>query len=370
MLSLRKAFEYVIIVTYLLFKAVVFELCDKRGEKRPACKTNGHLNQMASEVCDSVPRNPYLQFLYSLSRSNDIDFASFATDDIIPTFDGQRIAVDWITHNKRQDTLVFIMLGFGGCRDSQYIKHWDRIGAEYQWSVCVMTRRGHDDRVALDPSATNFRLPSYDESCDIETALVYIQAKYVHEYKKIYLVGYSSGSNHVFCYAGKSHYKYSDKVAAVVGVNAALDVPRYVEHVRSMRALDGMFYTAFRHIIERNRDAYLAKGVINIDNLIKRCTSMYEFEEHVSKALGYVSVPDMMHAAQAPLMDIKVPMLLVASRDDFFMPPYVLESHEALSAYASKTVVLTEYGSHLSWHDMAINYIIATYLSGTIKILH
>ncbi len=161
----------------------------------------------------------------------------------------------------------------------------------------------------------------------------------------VFLAGFSLGGNLVLKLAGELEDRARDLIAAVSSVSTPIDLEACSRHMGTAR---NRLYDL--HFVRQMRRRTAATGRFSGEAL-RRARSIYEFDDKfTAPSFGFRSAEHYYSTQSAAgfLSRIRVPTLLIQSRDDTFIP-FSVYSHPALSGNPSIELVVTEHGGHLGF---------------------
>jgi hypothetical protein len=174
-----------------------------------------------------------------------------------------------------------------------------------------------------------------------------------------FLVGFSLGGNVALKLAGELGESAAELVRAVCGVSAPLDLEAAA---RRIGAPDNRFYE--RRFLRKMRDRLIAYGGYQPADFAG-IHSLFEIDDRITAPAFGMGTAENYYRTQSAIWfveRIRVPTLLIHSKDDTFVPWRIVE-HPLVRANSRIQVVLTEHGGHLGfvargpkrfWLDAAI----------------
>jgi predicted alpha/beta-fold hydrolase len=231
---------------------------------------------------------------------------------------------------------VLLLHGLEGSRDSHYVDGMLAQAAERGWSATLLVFRGCG-------SAPNVAARFYHSGDTEDLTFVFRQLRARTPKRTWFAAGVSLGGNVLLKWLGERGE------AAGVRAGAAVSVPFDLE--AGAREISRGFARVYdRNFVRSLRQKALAKlerqpRLFDAESL-RRARTLFDFDESVTAPVhGFDSATDYYTKSSSIrfLSRIRVPTLLLSSRDDPFLPSEVLES---VGETASKNSNL-----HLEFHD-------------------
>ena len=161
----------------------------------------------------------------------------------------------------------------------------------------------------------------------------------------IYLIGFSLGGNVVVKLAGELGDSGPDHIRAVCAVSAPLDLGRCARRVMER---DNMVYDW--RFVRRMRQRLLATGKYKAETL-SRLTSVMAIDDHITApAFGFGDAQNYYRTQSAIgyLPGLRVPVLLIYSKDDTLVPNQTFDAPEVAGNPWIRRIA-TEHGGHLGF---------------------
>jgi uncharacterized protein len=161
----------------------------------------------------------------------------------------------------------------------------------------------------------------------------------------VHLVGYSLGGNMILKLAGELGEEASPLIASVCAVSTPIDLAACARTIakRSNRIYEKRFLKRMRNrVVETGR--FTAKQV-------RAARSIWEFDDVLTgPSFGFRGAEHYYETQSALqfLERIRVPVLLIQSKDDIFIPFEIFE-HPAVKANPRVRLHVTEHGGHLGF---------------------
>jgi predicted alpha/beta-fold hydrolase len=174
-----------------------------------------------------------------------------------------------------------------------------------------------------------------------------------------FLVGFSLGANVVLKLAGEMGEDAMSLVGGVCGVSAPLDLSACAHRIAEP---DNRLYE--RRFVNRMRDRLCATGRYSIEDFAGLDSVIGIDERITAPSFGFGDAENYYRTQSALryLSGIRVPVLLIQSKDDTFIPFEIFGS-EAIRSNSRIELLATEHGGHLGfigrkpqrfWADQAI----------------
>jgi predicted alpha/beta-fold hydrolase len=247
--------------------------------------------------------------------------------------DGDFIDVDIYPLENRPTLLL--LHGLEGSIDSPYIRGMIDAAKAKRWQIVVM----HFRSCSGEP---NRLLRSYNSgvSDDLHAVLKLLEQMSI---KIDYIVGYSLGGNVLLKWLGEQSERVAIKAAVAVSVPLMLDICATEIHRGFSRVYENALLKTLRH---KTRQKSLKFGSEKLPKLedISSLNSFWKFDDQVTApAHGYKNARDYYNQASSRqfVKHIRIPTLIIQSKDDPFMNADVLPNMDELPAN-----VILEANSH------------------------
>lgn len=175
----------------------------------------------------------------------------------------------------------------------------------------------------------------------------------------VHLVGYSLGGNQVLKLAGELGEAARPLIASVCAISTPIDL---AAGARKLGHFSNRVYE--RRFLKRMRSRVIATGRFTASQ-IRGAASIYEFDDRITAPSFGFRGADHYYETQSSqlfLEGIRVPALLIQSKDDIFVP-FEIFNHPAFQSNPCLRLLLTERGGHLGflsrtrprfWTDQAV----------------
>ena len=252
-----------------------------------------------------------------------------------------------VLHDDRPDgwqpthPTAVLLHGLTGCHASSYMVQAARRLNEAGVRTFRMDMRACGAAEGLS------RLP-YHGGCSDDLLVALERVSTICPASPISLVGFSIGGNTVLKMAGENVDHVPPELNRLIAINPPIDL--------------GFCVDRFSHGASRAYDRYLAKvhyrRLLQSDSLIKHANhnasasrphGQQEFDQwYTAKVWGFETVEQFYAATSSirTIPDIRIPTLLIASRDDPLVP---VELFESLNSLNSINLHLTDHGGHLGF---------------------
>jgi predicted alpha/beta-fold hydrolase len=161
----------------------------------------------------------------------------------------------------------------------------------------------------------------------------------------IFLTGFSLGGNVVLKLAGELGSEAPQLVAGVCAVSTPIDL---AASVRRIAQRDNRLYE--RRFLSRMRERLFATGRYTRQQLARPQT-IYDIDDQITAPSFGFGNADNYYATQSSnqfLERIRIPALLIQSKDDTFIP-FESFSHPAFQSNPRLRLLATEYGGHVGF---------------------
>jgi hypothetical protein len=175
----------------------------------------------------------------------------------------------------------------------------------------------------------------------------------------VHLVGYSLGGNQVLKLAGELGEEAPPLIASVCAISTPIDL---AAGARKLGHFSNRIYE--RRFLKRMRSRVIATGRFTASQ-IQGAASIYEFDDKITgPSFGFRGADHYYEtqSSQLFLEHIRIPALLIQSKDDIFVP-YEIFNHPAFHSNPCLRLRVTERGGHLGflsrtgprfWTDQAV----------------
>jgi predicted alpha/beta-fold hydrolase len=255
--------------------------------------------------------------------------------------DGDFVRLDW---TGTEGPIVVVLPGLQGDLGSAYVRGLLRACQRRGWRSVLLNYRGRGE--------VNRRPQSYH--CGMTTDLDHLVCHLNRQEPDTTLavVGFSVGANICLKWLGEGGQREESlPVAAAVGVSAPFHLGGVVETIGR----------GFSRVYQRNLLRSLHEDVIRkIEPIgaelgitaqeVRRLNTFFEFDDRISAPLhGFDSAEDYYARTRSDVMleHVRVPTLIVNSRDDPLVPPHLIPDPSDVSDKV--TLEITEGGGHLGF---------------------
>lgn len=315
-----------ILLTVLLLLHGTWTVAEQAAYEKPFGLFGGHLQTLVPYLLASVP---------------DVDFRRERWE----LEDGDFVDVDWVDASSSDTTVPIVVLfhGLEGSSGSHYAKALMHEVSNKGWRGLVVHFRG----CSGEPN----RLPRVyyaGDSAEIQHLLA--RTKRLAGEAKVYAVGYSLGGNALLKWLGESKDIASQYLVKAAAISAPVDVGATAKALDS--GLNRWLYTPVFVRTMRAKALELAArfpGLLDKQR-IESATTIHDIDNAVTSVLyGAEDATDyyVKNSAKPLLNQIALPVLMVNSRNDPFIPA----EHLASYADVSSTVTLDyhDHGGHVGF---------------------
>ena len=238
--------------------------------------------------------------------------------------DGDTIEVHHLSAAPEAPRVLFLH-GLEGSPQSHYVAGALRQAHERGWGASLMVFRG----CGSEPNTAR-RFYHSGETTDVDFVFEKLSARWPES--PWLLLGVSLGGNVLLKWLGELGSTAERRIRAAAAISVPYDLEAGARHIS--RGFARVYDTNFLRSLRRKALAKLARYPDLFDRAaLARARSVYDFDEVVTGPVhGFAGARDYYEksSSQRFLADIRVPTLLLSSRDDPFLPPEVLERVERL----------------------------------------
>jgi len=237
--------------------------------------------------------------------------------------------------------LAIIIHGLEGSSHSQYMKGHTIALNNAQYDVAAINFRSCSGQINITK-----RLYHSGFTEDLH----YFINNYSATYERIYIIGFSMAGNMVLKYVSDAIYKLSNKIKAIVAVSAPIDLKGSSNEFKKTR--NKIYdYNFLNSLIDKVKEKHgQFPDAFSLEDL-KKIKTLYDFDDYFTAPMHDFESADDYHEksnAEQFLSNIKIPSLLINSRDDSFLSikcyPYE-QANESDYLY----LLTPEYGGHLGF---------------------
>jgi uncharacterized protein len=267
------------------------------------------------------------------------------TSERWPTEDGDEVSVTRLAPKTLTAPRVLFLHGLEGTEQSHYVRGFFAEAAARGWGVDLLLFRTCDGRL-------NLAKRTYHSGETTDPAMVLRRIIEASPEAPIAIVGVSLGGNVLLCLLGKLTAAESRRLCAGVAISTPYDLARSCAHLQQGAAR--MYQWHFVRKLRRKALAKVAQhaGLAAAD-AISRARTLWEFDDAFTSVVhGFRDASDYYEQCSAihALGRIRVPTLLLSSRDDPFHPPDLLD--EVAARAAQNPALTTEFlaaGGHVGF---------------------
>jgi len=264
--------------------------------------------------------------------------------------DGDFVDVDWVDGSADKDLpVVFLLHGLCGCSGSPYIQSLQRLLQQEGYTSLAMNFRGCSGEI-------NRLARAYHSGCSDDVEEVWQAVRRVTGERPFVFAGFSLGGNvllHWLARLAPSH-----PVLGGIAVSTPFALASCSEALNT--GISALYGSYFRRRLVRDVQAKRAyfrlKGWKSEEETLaalgdlSQLQTLWDFDDQVTAPLhGFADAPDYYArcSSGALLSDIRVPVLLIQSRNDPIIPAYSLPDPAALPQ--RMRLLLTDAGGHVGF---------------------
>ena len=258
------------------------------------------------------------------------------------------LRLDAAPHSPR----LFLLHGLEGTVRSHYVGGLLQVASERGWGADMLIFRGCGEELNRAR-----RFYHSGETSDLAFAL----SRVVDEFPAaaIVMCGVSLGGNVLLKWLGECGERISPRVHGAVAISVPFDLERGSRHIS--RGFARVYQWHFLRTLRRKAMAKLQRYSDLFDPVaLARARTLYAFDDVVTGPVhGFADAHDYYARSSSLryLAGIRVPTLLLSSRDDPFLPEAVLSEVSSIAAgNRNLTVEFTDRGGHVGfvagslWH--------------------
>ncbi len=246
----------------------------------------------------------------------------------------------WQPERKKEAPVVVIVHGLEGSSDSNYVLGIAEKAFHRGFHVVRMNQRNCGGSEGLTPTL-------YNSAMSGDYRAVLEELANVEGFERIFFVGYSMGGNLVSKMAGEYGAQAPSALRGVCTVCPSLDLAACAD---ALERRENYFYQ--RHFVVGLLERYARKRSLFPQRYRKDglgpIRTVREFDEAIiAPQFGYRDADDYYDQASAKrvVAEVRVPMLLITSEDDPFIP-YALFLAARISENPAIRFVATQHGGH------------------------
>ena len=239
--------------------------------------------------------------------------------------DGDFIDIDRLDGMNEAPTLV-IFHGLEGSTDSRYVRMLAMNAYQAGWHVVAPNFRGCSGSMNILPR-------SYFAGDSTEIQWVLTRARGSQGPATLHAVGVSLGGNMLLKWLGEQGEQAGALLTSAAAVAAPLDLHAVGDHLA--QGFNQVYTNHFLTTLKQKARAKFIQypGLFDLDATLK-ARNLREFDDHFIAPLhGFANVDDYWTRCSSKpwLSRIRVPTLLLAARDDPFIPEWVLPPQQQCS---------------------------------------
>jgi len=285
--------------------------------------------------------NKHIQTVYSTFFSKSLNLTHKI--EKFTLLDGDFVECYWYNTNKQNSKIVILFHGLAGSYQSPYIQRVMKALSLNGYTSVLMHFRGCATK-------ENLLARSY-HSGETKDALEFIKyVKKTHPNANIYTIGYSLGANMLLKLLGEIKEPLIDKAIAI-SPPMSLDIcanqmDKGFSKIYQKRLLKDLILA-----LEKKYDKFDMQSLINLKKEdIKKLDTFWKFDDAYTAPIhGFTSAQDYYTKCSSRqfLKHIKIPTLIIHSKDDPFMTTEVIPSKDELSKNVE--LHLLEKGGHVGF---------------------
>lgn len=222
-----------------------------------------------------------------------------------------------IESEKKNEPVVMLAHGMGGCSESDYIKRIASKLSVQGYGIFMINHRGSGHGMGLSSSLWN---GGSSEDLDIMVRFI------LDKYPSLVLVGFSLSGNILLKYLGEVRTIPSGLIGALA-VNPPIDL-RIASHTLSTDLSCWLFNRYYMKLIGNQARALIKKFPDAMDPR-KNLKTIWDFDaSYTAPAGGYKGLDDYYDQCSSKnyLKNIEIPTSVLCSLDDPFVPPKVFKN--------------------------------------------
>ena len=268
------------------------------------------------------------------------------TIERIGTPDGDFVDIDWMPETDPAAPLVLLLHGLEGHTKRGYMVQTYLALANCGMRAVGLNLRGCSGEVN--------RAPRFYHSGETEdVGFVFGLLRERSPIRPLMAIGFSLGGNILLKFLGEQGAKNAAPVSAAVAISVPYDLsagPAALERGAMVRIYSGYF---LRSLLTKARaKEEILANVVDLD-AVRASTTIREFDEAATARLhGFADAEDYYRKSSSNrfLQSIRIPTLLLHSRDDPFLPLEALPL-SAIEANPLLTLALTDHGGHVGFFE-------------------
>lgn len=271
---------------------------------------------------------------------------SFTKRERISTHDKDFLDIDLVQNGN--NVVSILCHGLEGSSDSNYIKNVADLLLDNGFDIVAMNYRGCSGEIN-----NNLRMYHSGATDDIHTVV----EKYIANYKKAVLIGYSLGANMAIKYTGEDKYSKSDKIKAVIGISAPCDLSAssVVISRKSNYIYEKRFLISLSNKLKLKANQY--PNEVDLD-LLRKVKNLRDFDDYFTGPIhGFKNANEYytLNSSNRFLPNIRIPTLIINAQNDPFLDHKVFPIDFASSSEYVHLMV-PKYGGHVGFMDSNVNH--------------
>lgn len=257
----------------------------------------------------------------------------------VETLDHDFFDIDWV-HNS-EESLVILLHGLEGSSDQHYIRSQASIFSKHGFSICAMNFRSCTEEM-------NQTQTLYHSGATDDLDLLIKKIKRDHQFKQIYLIGFSLGGNVLLKYLGEKE-RLDIKGACAFSVPMDLEACSYQLASGFNRFYSYVFMRTLRKKVKLIQKRFPETKIKNLNTKVLK--TFLEFDEFVTAPLhGFRDGVDYWTQSSSKqfLKNIRVPTLIVNAQNDPFLAKECFPDAEEFNN-DKLYLEYPEYGGHVGF---------------------
>ena len=266
------------------------------------------------------------------------------TPERIETPDGDFLDVEWMPETGPETPLVLLLHGLEGHTRKGYMVQTCLALADRRMRAVGLNFRGCSGEVNRA-----IRFYHSGETGDVGFIIALLRERFPN--RPLMAIGFSLGGNVLLKYLGEQGAKNAAPLSAAVAVSVPYDLSAgadALERGGMVRLYAGYFLRSLFAKVRAKQEILV--NVLDLDAVFASAT-LREFDEAATTKLhGFADAEDYYRKSSSNrfIQSVRVPTLLIHSRDDPFLPPAALPLSE-IEVNPFLSLILTESGGHVGF---------------------
>ena len=268
------------------------------------------------------------------------------TTERLETPDGDFLDIDWMPETDPATPLVLVLHGLEGHTKRGYMVQTCVALAERGMRAVGLNFRGCSGEANRDP-----RFYHSGETADVAFVLSLLRARFPN--RPLMAIGFSLGGNVLLKYLGEQGAKNVAPVSAAVAISVPYDLSAGADALERGGMAKIYAHYFLRSLLAKVRaKKEILANILDLDTVWASAT-LRDFDDAATAKLhGFAGAEDYYRKSSSNrfIQSVRVPTLLLHSRDDPFLPASALPL-SAIEANPFLTLVLTESGGHVGFFE-------------------